>query len=90
MSIAVLFTPSGATRAQYDQSIQRLKEGEWLPDGLEFHVAFGEDDSFRVLEVWESQEKADAFAQRLMPLLQDVGIDPGKPDISQVINVERR
>lgn len=51
MSIAILFTPKGATRAQYDQSLQRLKEGEWLPDGMEFHVAFGEGDSFRVLEV---------------------------------------
>ena len=42
-----------------------------------------------MLEVWESQEKVDVFAQRLMPLLQDIGIDAGKPDIGTVINLER-
>ena len=89
MSISVLFTPTGASRNQYDESIRRLRDGgQFPPDGMEYHVAFGKDDSFRVLEVWENQEKADVFAQRLMPLLQDIGIDTGKPDIAPVINVE--
>ena len=89
MSISVLFTPSGASRDQYDESLRRLRDGgQFPPDGMEYHIAFGKDDSFRVLEVWESQEKADVFAQRLMPLLQEIGIDAGKPDIGTVINVE--
>lgn len=88
MSISILFTPTGASRAQYDDSVRRLEEsGPWPPDGMEFHVAFVKGDSFRVLEVWESQDKADAFAERLMPLLQEVGVDPGQPEIAEVINV---
>ena len=88
MSISILFTPTGASRAQYDDSIRGLeKNGPWPPDGMEYHVAFGEGDSFRVLEVWENQEKANAFADRLMPLLKDLGIDPGQPDFGEVINV---
>jgi hypothetical protein len=89
MSISVLFTPKGASRNQYDESIRRLRDGgQFPPDGMEYHVAFGKDDSFRVLEVWENQEKADVFAKRLIPLLQDIGIDTGKPDIAPVINIE--
>lgn len=88
MSISILFTPTGGSRAQYDDSVRRLEEGgPWPPDGMEFHVAFVKGDSFRVLEIWESQDKADAFAERLMPLLQEVGVDPGKPEIAEVINV---
>jgi len=88
MSITILFTPAGASRAQYDDSISGLeKNGPWPPDGMEYHVAFGEGTSFRVLEVWESQEKANAFAERLMPLLKDIGIDPGQPEVGEVINV---
>ena len=38
------------------------------PDGLEYHVAFVADGSFRVSEVWDSREKLEAFAAGLMPV----------------------
>ena len=88
MSISILFSPTSVSRAQYEESISGLeKNGPWPPDGMEFHVAFGEGTSFRVFEVWESQDKANAFAERPMPLLKDLGIDPGQPEVGEVMNV---
>jgi hypothetical protein len=89
MSILVRFTPaSSVTTQQYDETISRLESdgGPFPPDGLQYHCAFITDGDLRVSEVWESQEKFEAFGPRLMPLLAEVGIDPGKPEILQVHN----
>jgi hypothetical protein len=48
------------------------------------------DGNLRVSEIWDSQEKFEAFGQRLMPMLADVGIDPGKPEILEVHNTISR
>ena len=89
MSILVRFRPaSSATTEQYDEVIRRLESdgGDFPPAGLEHHVAFIEDGNLRVGEVWASQQQFEAFGPRLMPILADVGIDPGTPEINQVHN----
>jgi hypothetical protein len=88
MSILVRFTPaSSVTTEQYDETIRRLKSGDFPPDGLEYHVAFTSGGNLRVSEIWESQEKFEAFGQRLMPILSDAGIDPGQPEVLEVYNI---
>src|SRR5215210_9006487 len=74
-SILVRFTPtSEMTTEQYDESVKRLeKSGDWMPDGLEFHVAFRSADGFRVSEIWDSREQLDKFSERLMAVLKDGG-----------------
>jgi hypothetical protein len=92
-SILVRFTTApNVTTDQYDETIRRLeKAGDWKPDGLEFHVAFGSDGNFRVTEIWDSQKQFDAFGKRLMPVLEDVGIElAGDPEIVEVHNVVMR
>jgi hypothetical protein len=91
-SILARFTPtSDVTMEQYDESIRRLeKSGDWLPEGLEYHVAFKSDGKFRVSEIWDSREQFDAFGERLMPVLKDVGIEPGKPDMLEIHNIINR
>ncbi|MGE5274684.1 MAG: hypothetical protein ACM3QU_13120 [Verrucomicrobiota bacterium] len=87
MSILVRFAPASAvTTEQYDETISRLESdgGDFPPDGLEYHCAFMSNGIVRVSEVWDSQEKFEAFGPRLMPILAEVGIDPGKPEILQV------
>jgi hypothetical protein len=32
-----------------------------------------------VYDIWESQETFDAFGATLMPILGELGIDPGQP-----------
>jgi len=83
----------GVTTEKYDESLKRLKASgsEWPPDGLAYHIAFSSGGSFRVSEVWDSQEQFDAFGKRLMPILSDVGIElEGKPEMLDVHNVIQR
>jgi hypothetical protein len=90
-SILVRFTPVSATTEQYDETIQRLeKSGDWLPEGLAYHVAFESNGKFRVSEVWDSQEQFEAFGKRLMPILNDAGIDPGTPEMLEIHNLIKR
>jgi hypothetical protein len=49
-------------------------------------VCFGTGADLRVLDVWDSQETFNAFGQTLMPILQQVGLDPGQPEIAEVHN----
>ena len=88
MSILVRFEPaSQVSTDQYDDTIRRLEDGgDFPPDGLELHVAFMVDGQLRVSEVWDSQEKFEAFGERLMPILADVGIEPGEPTVLEVHN----
>ncbi len=91
MSILVRFTPTAVTTQQYDESIRRIKEaGDWPPDGLEYHVAFGSDGNLRVSEIWDTREQWEEFGKRLMPLLADIGIEPGEPELLEVHNIVKR
>jgi hypothetical protein len=89
----VRFTPaSNVTTDQYDETVRRLKEsGDWLPEGLEYHVAFRTNGELRVSEIWDSRDQFDAFGKRLMPVLKDVGIElSGEPELLEIHNVAKR
>jgi hypothetical protein len=93
MSIVVRFVGApSVTKEKYDETLRRLEsEGDFPPDGLDFHVAFGSDGDFRVSEIWDSQEKFEAFGPRLMPILDDVGIElAGEPEVLEVHNIIKR
>ena len=92
MSILIRFAPtSPTTTEQYDDAIRRLEQaGDFPPDGMEYHVCFLADGNVRVSEIWDSQEQLDAFGERLMPLLAEVGIDPGEPEVLEIHNIIRR
>jgi hypothetical protein len=91
--ILVRFTAAPeVTAEQYDETIRRLeKSGDWLPEGLEYHVAFRADGKFRVSEIWDSREQLDAFEKRLMPVLDDVGIEfASQPEMLEIHNIVKR
>jgi hypothetical protein len=92
-SILARFTAApNVTAEQYDETIRRLeKSGDWLPEGLEYHVAFRSNGNFRVSEIWDSREQFDAFGERLMPVLKDVGIEfSGQPEMLEIHNIIKR
>jgi len=91
-TMLVRFTPaSNVTTDQYDETISRLeKAGTFPPEGLAYHCAFKSDGKLRVSEVWDSREQFDAFGERLMPILKDVGIEPGEPEVLEVHNIIKR
>ena len=92
MSILIRFEPaSDVSTDQYDETIRKLEDaGDFPPDGLDYHVAFMVDGQLRVSEIWDSEEKFQAFGERLMPILSDVGIDPGEPTQLEIHNVIKR
>ena len=93
MSTLVRFTPApGVTTQQYDEVIRKLQEsGDWLPEGLDYHVAFGSNGDFRVSEVWDSTKQFETFGSRLMPMLAEAGITlAGEPEVLEIHNIEKR
>ena len=84
MPIAVEMTFRGATLDQYDQILQRmgLVQGGPMPDGGISHWVAGTDDGIRVVDVWESREQFDRFAQeQIGPFSQEAGIE-GPPEMT--------
>ena len=66
----------------------RLEQaGAGQPRGRLYHVCFGGGSQLQVLDVWESRELFDRFGETLMPILQQAGVDPGQPQVSEVHNV---
>jgi hypothetical protein len=91
MSILIRFAPASLTAEQYDESVRRLQEGgDFPPEGMQLHVCFGSDGNLRVSEVWDSEEQLQAFGERLMPVLADIGIEPGEPELLEVHNIVTR
>jgi len=92
MSVLIRFAPTSETSTdQYDETIRRLEDGgDFPPEGLDLHVAFVADGNLRVSEIWDSREQIDAFAERLMPVLAEVGIDPGEPEFFEIHNIIKR
>jgi hypothetical protein len=92
MSLVVRFSPTNLTTEKYDESLRRLEEaGGFPPDGLEFHVCFGPEGNMRVSEIWDSREQLQAFGERLMPILTEIGIEfSGEPEIFEVHNIVKR
>jgi hypothetical protein len=91
MSILIRFTPTGMTAEQYDDTVRRLTDqGDFPPEGMDYHVCFGPDGGLKVSEIWDSQEQLDAFGQKLVPVLSEVGIQPGEPEIVEIHNIVKR
>lgn len=88
MAITVVFTPASMTTAQYDEIIKRLEQaGAGTPAGRLYHVCYGSGDQLRVTDVWESVETFEQFGQTLMPILQQLRVDPGQPMIAPAHNI---
>lgn len=88
MAICIYFPVQGMSADKYDEVITRLEAaGAGAPAGRTYHVAFPGENGLQVVDVWDSQETFDAFGQTLMPILGELGIDPGEPMISPVHNV---
>jgi hypothetical protein len=85
----VRLTPANdVTTSKYDEVNRQLEEqGDFPPDGLEYHVAFITDGGLRISEIWESEAKFAAFGERLMPLLSANGITVNPPEICEIHNI---
>jgi hypothetical protein len=87
VSVFASWGPIKMTVEQYDMVGERLPDA---PDGRELHIASGDDGAMYVAEIWDSEEQAEAFSRSLLPVLEDVGIEPVWGDVHEVRRVIRR
>jgi hypothetical protein len=88
MAIGVYFQPVKMSQTQYEDILSRLeKAGQGKPAGRSYHCSFGDPNALMVFDIWDSQEQFDKFGATLMPILSEVGVDPGKPDIMPINKV---
>jgi hypothetical protein len=91
MSIVVRFHPANLTAAKYDEMHPKLEEEGFPPDGLDYHVCFGNDDQLTVSEIWDSREQFEAWGEKMMPILMEHGMEfSGEPEVFEVHNLVKR
>ena len=82
MAVAVLMNFPGGGSDAYDRVLEKmgLTDGR-TPEGAQYHVAGEVDGGFRVVDVWDSAEQFQRFAdEQIGPLTAEEGFPP--PDVS--------
>jgi hypothetical protein len=78
MAVAVELNFPGATTEQYDAAVELIGHGATGTEhvgGALFHWAAVTDDGVRVVDVWDSREKFEQFAQdRIGPAATQAGL----------------
>jgi hypothetical protein len=88
-SVPIVFvSPPNFTRKQYEETIRRLSASgrarspsDWPVEGLLAHVAGESPNGFRVIDVWESEDALRRFGEILRPVLQELGVEEGQPEV---------
>ena len=88
MPIVAVFQSPSFTKEKYEETIRQLTGGrdrmkspsDWPVAGLLVHAAGQGEKGFRVVDVWESEGAFRRFGEKLMPILQKVGVE-GQPEI---------
>jgi hypothetical protein len=88
MATSYYFTPEGFTRAKYDEALRKLEAaGAGAPKGRTYHAALESDGHIQVFDIWESEADFEAFGATLVPIMAELGVDPGTPMTAPVHNV---
>ncbi|HXS54864.1 MAG TPA: hypothetical protein VN726_02000 [Hanamia sp.] len=88
MSLVVKFKPEGFTAAKYLEAIKQLEAaGAGTVKGRSYHVCYGDANGVDITDVWDSMEDFQAFGQTLVPIMNSLGVDPGKPDVQEIFGI---
>lgn len=88
MALGFYFAPQSFSPEQYDEVVRRLEAaGAGSPPGRSYHCAFSGKGGLNVFDVWDSQESFDKFGETLMPIMAELGADPGEPTVAEIHNV---
>jgi hypothetical protein len=88
MPIVAVFQGPSFTKERYEESVRNLTGGrgrlespaDWPVPGLLAHAAGQGSGGFRVVDVWESESAFKQFGEKLLPILQAIGVE-GKPEV---------
>jgi hypothetical protein len=88
MATSYYFAHKGFTPEKYHEALRQLEAaGVGAPEGRTLHVALENDGTIQVFDIWESQEKFEAFGGTLMPILSSLDVDLTPPMVAPVHNV---
>ena len=74
MAVVIVNEMQGADQSMYEEVNSKVMPGGGLPDGCELHIAGPIEGGWRVISVWDSEEKFQQFRDStLIPILQDSG-----------------
>lgn len=72
MAVVIVNEMEGAGQDTYDKVNPKIMPGGKLPDGCECHIAGPIDGGWRVITVWESEERFNEFRnEALIPALKE-------------------
>ena len=87
MAVGLIMDFEGGTLDQYDEVVEKMELGGKAPPGAIFHWAAKTDDGVRVVDVWESQDAFDKFAEeKIGPITAEVGLSEPKVTPHEVHN----
>jgi hypothetical protein len=88
MALGIYFPAPSFTKEQYDEVSRRLEAaGAGSPPGRSYHCAFSGGVGVHVFDVWDSQEAFEKFGETLVPIMGELGADPGEPQVAEIHNV---
>ncbi|WP_282692534.1 hypothetical protein [Streptomyces sp. CC208A] len=87
MAILVHAVLDGISTDQYDTLNAKLQAMPGLFDGCISHACVATDSGLEIFDLWETEEKMKAFADRMMPIAIDLGWPEGpQPRVVSVHN----
>jgi len=76
MAVVVVNEIEGGSQDFYDQVNPKVMPGGQLPEGCQAHIAGPVDNGWRVITVWDSDERFQQFRdETLIPAMREVGGD---------------
>jgi hypothetical protein len=88
MALAMLAEIPGLSRQQYESVVKTVNEGG-SPAGALFHAGGPTDSGYRVVEIWQTREAAEAFygSELYRQAVTAAGV-PSEPEIVMTWTVE--
>ena len=72
MAVVIVNEIEGGSQELYDKVNPKIMEGGSLPDGCQLHIAGPIENGWRVITVWESEERFQQFRdEKLIPALRE-------------------
>ena len=88
--LIIHFSPKGMNDTKYDEVLRRLeKAGAGAPPGRLHHACYGPKEALQVVDVFDTPAHFEAFGKTLVPILSSLGIDVGKPVVTELYNMIR-
>ncbi|MFO0634783.1 MAG: hypothetical protein U0168_18215 [Nannocystaceae bacterium] len=86
----VRFEPTNMDAKTYAEVLRRLEtRGMGTPPGRIHHASYGDAAALHVVDIWDTPESFGRFGEQLMPILAELGVHIGPPNIQPLHNVIR-